>query len=115
MKILIINIVIAIGLTGWALAQRRSRAARIFCVILLLAIPLYLTIGWMAGYRAVVQPSREKMELHVSYRDAWFEGVFAMHRCTLERYVPEVLPYLVALGILALIPCQKKEKSQPAA
>ena len=83
-----------------------------FCVVLLMAIPLYLTVNWLAGYRAVTPPPREKLEEQVVYNDAWREGVFAMHQCTLVRYVPKVLPYLIALGVLALTPLQKKEKSQ---
>jgi hypothetical protein len=110
MEVLIINVVIAVGLTGCALIWR-GQAIRAFCVILLLAIPLYLTVNWMAGYRAVLPPRPEKMNQQVNYYDAWHEGVLAMHGCTFERYVPKVLPYLIALGILALIPCQKKDKS----
>jgi hypothetical protein len=113
MEILIINTVIAIVLTVWALARRCSSATRVFCVSLLLAIPLYLSINWLAGYRAVPPPSREQASKQNDYYHAWRDGVLAMHKCTLERYVPKVLPYLLALGILALIPYKEQEKSQP--
>jgi hypothetical protein len=111
MGILIINIVIAAVLTGLALALQRSPAIRAFCVILLLVIPLCLTVNWMARYKVVPPPPPEKITQQVNYYDAWLEGVLAMHGYTLKHYVPKVLPYLIALGILALIPCPEKDKS----
>ncbi len=113
MEIFIINVMIASGLTGIALFRRHRGKSGNICVTLLLVLPLYLTLNWMAGYRALAQPPRDKMEKQVLYRDAWFEGVFAMHSCTFNRYVPKVIPYLVCLGILAFNRKQREIPTKP--
>lgn len=108
MAMVLIHLAIAALVLAIARFLRSRRSVHVVCAIILLAVPMWLGLGYAAAYRSVPRPSDTAVP--ADSLKAWFCGVDAMNEYTFQTYIPVFLVYCTALMILAILSPQATQR-----
>ena len=116
MPMISIDLIVSTSLVALPIWQRQSRKIRVICAAILLTCQLCLLgPAFTSLHRNVPQPSKEKGSSQVVYREAWYDGMYAMRAQFSKVLIAPLFYYTVALSILVFVPYrQKKEEIMPA-
>ncbi len=112
MKMFVIHFCIASLIALPAILKRTSKKPRLASVFWLVLIPAILTIQFATAYRQVQRPEKEKWVQEVEYSEGWIDGSITTHEYMLFHCIPSVLPYGLALALLAILPIKENDKPQ---
>lgn len=104
---------LAVALVGVPIVWRQSHKTRVVCAAILLVCQLVL-LGpdFVTSLRPVNGMACQQEDDQTSYRQAYWEGVHAMHNYLAKAVIHPAVLYVIALAILVVVPYRKKEPQQ---